>query len=814
MRKRAMVSGIVVVAFAIFVFIYLRQSEPARSPQPTGDETAPAQSAPHAPDRDVPSPRQQPAPQAVEQGEKARQTVSGAVRFINTEEPAAGVVVEAWSAKTQAKEFEAATDEEGKYMMAGFTPGIQYGLTVENEEAGYVASETLIVQLHDGESRTGVDMTICATCSISGTVTDKSVSYHPRRLATVRLDPHNQGAGREAVDRALVDTADKPLPGVRITLVRAGFHVASLRRPETISDGRGQYAFRFLPPGNYEVSAEPPEGAVSLRDRHPDQGRALRLQPGEHRDDVDFSFRFDGLSIAGCVTDTGGIPIAGAELTAEYGPRWIGESNTPGRVSVNTVSDEDGRYRLDGLLPTDIRQASYFLKGGSLPRREERMISVRASALGYVPAQILVPPITEDLARDAKSFTEEVARRGLAEELPAPQEVALPVSRGNVISLDFALQGGATVTGRLLDTQGTILPNSRIRMVLADPPDRGPLVIQELAPDWTETDGAGQFVLENVPPGAYLFQAENRMFGTQKARNAPLEVSADELVTDLDVIVEAPGDISGLVVDAASGDPIEKFSVMLTTEEGTTEHRFQEGTFLIKHIPAGIATLKISATGYGPEEVQVEVASGQTDMTFSLAPEGLLHGCVTLNGEGTVAKVKASHAEGGPSASTSVATDEEGYYEIKGLREGLYQVKASIWSSSKGTRYESAWAEVGSGRVTRVDFELGGNATIRGTFSYPDKDLRWHVVARNGSATGPLPPFNSPSFTEQEVAMAWDVEESGYYEIGNLPSGTYNVTGRCCIYDRDARDFIAVAEQSELVSVSEGDVAEVNFDFQ
>ena len=212
-----------------------------------------------------------------EQDEGPQQSVSGMVKFITTNEPAPGVVVEVWRVKTKAKEFQTITDEDGNYMLTGLTPGIPYGLGVESEEEGYVAVETPFVKLRDGEARTAVDITLCAACSISGTITDKSVTYHPWRLASVTPDPHNERAAWETVARALMSTADKPLPGVKIHLLRGFGHMSYICRSEAVSDDRGQYAFPFLPPGGYELRAELPEGAVHLRDKHPETFRSVML---------------------------------------------------------------------------------------------------------------------------------------------------------------------------------------------------------------------------------------------------------------------------------------------------------------------------------------------------------------------------------------------------------------------------------------------------------------------------------------------------------------------------------------------------------
>jgi hypothetical protein len=362
-----------------------------------------------------------------------------------------------------------------------------------------------------------------------------------------------------------------------------------------------------------------------------------------------------------------------------------------------------------------------------------------------------------------------------------------------------------------------------------------PLAVEDVAPDPTETDGEGQFTFECVPSGVFLFETDNRAGGSRKARNPPLDVREGEFISDIEVVVEAvevededreKGNISGLVVDGTSRQPIQVSSVTVIGLDApgetspvwgrTIPDDSREGAFLIEGISPGTATLQLSAPGYAPERVQVEVVSGRTrEVSFSLTAEGVLLGYVTENGEAKEgASVTAFPAEerGGASAYTS----GEGYYELRGLKEGMYLVNASAWGGimPRVVTFRSVWADVESGKATRVDLEVGGSAAICGTLSYPDEGVRGYIFVRDASSTGAVPPIDSRDYFEQIVAQALFVQRNGYYEIGNLPPGTYNVTARCHFFDQEAGNFIPVKERSKIVSLSRGEIAEVSFDLE
>jgi protocatechuate 3,4-dioxygenase beta subunit len=771
-----------------------------------------------------------------QEGDVALGTISGTVTYAHSGEPARGVVVKDYTYINEDDwtGIETVTDEDGRYTLTGLTPGISHVVCVMTGDTPYRATSSPEIRLREGETRTGVDILLVTGGSISGKVTDKSVSYHPSRLATVTIAAQDNTATWEAVQRALVSTADKPLPGVKVVLAEKRDRLNTLSygdsslTQETITDENGRYTFSNLRPGAYVVQAEPPEGAVILRDKQSDTFRSVSIQPNCDKDGVDFSFRFDGFSITGRVIDSAGRPIAGAEIAANPMP-WrnlkggaLNVEPDPDAGSARTVSDENGDYRLDHLLPASIYEAFRYLTGGpirygssGLEDRAARTFILRAEAPGYTPTQILVPAIHEDVARVVRSSIDWAIREGLNKGEPFTfPDVPLPTSCGNVITgVHLVLEAETVVMGRLIDSRGNLVPESRIRMVFADPPGQElwPLVIQKDAPDWTETDREGEFSFECVPAGVFLFEVQTKALGNQRARNEPLEVGAGEIITDIEVIVEAAedrGNIEGHVIAAATGAPVEDFLLRVikvdTAEEDSPRHGKTaidrpNGRFHIEGISAGVATLELKAPGYAREIIRTNVSPGQTTpVSVHLAPEGILRGYVKLNGQpsayGYVTIPNVEHSQ-------YCGTNEEGYYELRELKAGTYLVNFTMWlyEDARGGAQacERLWVEVAPGQETRVDVDYRGRGVIQGTFDGREED-KWTVRVLDSS----LPEEN------QLRASTWEFKENRHYEIVDLPPGTYTVVGICTGEDG------AVVEQRQTVSLNAGETAQVNFEFR
>jgi len=720
-------------------------------------------------------------------------SVTGTVRFHGTGAPAAGVVV-----KTVSKWFDtvqARTDEQGSYTLAGIRPEAVFHVSAEDEEKKLFMNDMPAVVLKAGEAKTGVDLAVYAgrKGSISGKVVGRRVFYQKPERLTRNIVPEN-----------FERRQDTPLSGVKIVL-RSNTGIFK----ETITDEKGGYRFEGLRADGYVVRAEQPAGTVAetvrtlpmagpgrAESHGSGQSRWVELK-SEAKTDVDFHFRLDWVSIAGRVTDADGNPVGGAEVVAELctpkmdGGEGRSEEFSTIKISwgsVSTISGADGRYRLDGLCPVTFSETATYLIHGKLYRRYE----VRIQAEGYSPTSILVPPVTEHLVGETSRLMEDY--KGLYGEWDSSSaEVALPETAANTITgIDFVMEKSAVINGRVLDTQGNVVPGPRqkalVRMVPADSRDdkNEKLLVQmpdRIGLDWIVLDEAGRFKFDGVHAGSYFFEIKTRIDpdDTQRARNETLVVKAGEVIKDIEVVVESAadrGNISGRVLDAGTGKPIEAFSVWVShvdsPEEptpvrgGATIDKSQKGAFLVEGVSPGTATLEILASGYVPKKTQVKVASGQTTgMTFHLEQRGKISGRVLDARSGKaveafsakVTRVNSAGERAPALGRTTIDKSQKGVFIIEDISTGT----ATLEVSAPGYAREKVQVKVVSGQTTDMTFNLeqGGKLQVYVTLNGKGQ-MAWVVSAR-------------PAGEGPDAEISTQMGKDGRYELTGLKRGEHLV---------------------------------------
>jgi hypothetical protein len=150
-----------------------------------------------------------------------------------------------------------------------------------------------------------------------------------------------------------------------------------------------------------------------------------------------------------------------------------------------------------------------------------------------------------------------------------------------------------------------------------------------------------------------------------------------------------PVTVRGVVMNAATGQPLRRALVTLTNTDNLGALTDGEGRFEIHGVPAGTETFTVMKPGFD-EEVDssdeqltpphvVTVASGMPELSFSLAPKNAIYGHVTLStgvpalGIGltllhqTVVDGRGSWEEVGQHQTTP-----DGAFRYAGLRDGTY----------------------------------------------------------------------------------------------------------------------------------------------
>ncbi len=277
--------------------------------------------------------------------------------------PLAGVLIELRNAAGQVIATQT-TGADGKYEFANLRAGT-YSLT-EITPANLLEGDAQVGSA-GGTKANGSQIT---QILIGGGVTAANYDFcelTPANLSGYTFYDQNNNGRR--------DTGEQPLSAVLVTL----FNDAGQKIAETRTNTQGYYQFDRLPPGTYRVTEQTPSGyipgqaavgtvggvLVGRNDPTGDVLSGIALPAGSSGVNYDFGEILPG-SIAGtviadrnanCIIDAiGEMPLAGVTI----------ELLSPtGAVLQTTLTDADGNYKFDNLLPgqysiREIQPTGYF----------------------------------------------------------------------------------------------------------------------------------------------------------------------------------------------------------------------------------------------------------------------------------------------------------------------------------------------------------------------------------------------------------------------------------------------------------------------
>jgi Carboxypeptidase regulatory-like domain len=327
-----------------------------------------------------------------------------------------------------------------------------------------------------------------------------------------RDDQAPQGTARITGRVVSTDTGN-PLRRAQVRLTATDVRVNRV----VSTDNDGKYEFTGLAAARYRLQISK-AGFVTLeygQARPFEAGKPLDIADGQALERIDFSLP-RGSVIAGRVTDEFGEPVADASVQAlRYqfvnGQRQLTPIGRPG------TSDDIGQYRIFGLMPGEyIVRASLRDMTGAGPATP-----TSEAPSGY-PATYY--PGTTD----------------------ASQAQAVNVALGQELSsVFFALIPArlARITGNVIDSQGRPLTGA---LVVVRPSDgaRGTGLFNIGGGNQVRNDGT--FTINNVPPGEYTLDVQQRPRDLQSLGTTQLEFASQTLTV-------AGADISGLSLVTSTG---------------------------------------------------------------------------------------------------------------------------------------------------------------------------------------------------------------------------------------------------------------------
>ncbi len=452
-----------------------------------------------------------------------------------------------------------------------------------------------------------------------------------------KLDQIELAPGAEREIELLLQTRDRltvivttdggePVTGARITIQSPGERLPSGYGQ---TDGSGQSITDIAPgPATVEVSHERLQNA----------SRQVDLDPGDNE------LRFElqpGLEISGTVRSYDGTRLALATVEAQTEHSFDTDFHR-----TNTVSDQNGTFRLIGLEPLrynlTARSPGYAdggpdepinLGGGSVDGIEvvlEPGASIVGIVTGLSPADLAQVEVQVRRNPRSRSTKPEADGRFSVDSI-APGTWRVIARKGDppswrTVERSVTLEPGATeayvelpyerglrIAGQVLDAGEPLVGGS----VRAHPVGGG-------QGQTATSDNLGRFELEGLEPGTHQLTIGRPLGGGMEYHSIDLQTDLEGLRFDLE---PATATLTGGVVDAQTGQPID-FARVTAADAATigtlaragdtaplvtgasASFSLTEGRFELK-LRANAEQLWVIRSGYEGRQIPISVASGE-----------------------------------------------------------------------------------------------------------------------------------------------------------------------------------------------------------
>ena len=509
------------------------------------------------------------------------------------------------------------------------------------------------------------------------------------------------GYGRINAAQAVGDVAPV-VPGTitgTITDADDGSAVASATVTDgtrtTTTDAAGEYTIADVPPANYEI--------VASKAGYESSSLMVTVSQGDTAvADLSLTWIIVPGTITGTVTDAeDGSRIAGATVTDGIRTTTTGASGEytiadvpPGTYEV--VASKEG-YESSSLMVT-VSEGDTAVADLALTR-----IIVPGTITGTVTDAEDGSPIAGATVSDASRtmITDASGEYAISDVLTGTYEVTASKSGYHSSSVTVTVLEGNTAVAHLSLTR-IIVPGS-ITGAITDAEDGSPIAGATVT-DGTHTvstDVAGQYAINDVPPGSYEVAASKEGY-----ESSSLMVTVSEgntAVADLSLTrIIVLGMIAGTVTDAEDGSALVGATVSAGSRTTTTD---ASGEYTIADVLPGSYDVVASKSGYESSSVTVTVLEGNTaignlSLTWIIVP-----GTIT----GTVSDAEDDSPIAGATVrdgTRTTTTGASGEYVIADVPPGTYAVTAS----KSGYESSTSIVTVVSGGTAVMNFSLNRNA--------------------------------------------------------------------------------------------------------
>ncbi len=344
------------------------------------------------------------------------------------------------------------------------------------------------------------------------------------------------------------------------------------------------------------------------------------------------------------VTDKAGKPLGGALAYVSRGPGGQGEQGMTGPDGLARIRVNPGEYRLANVVRNG------FAGPPSTAASAANLVAVAEGQTVRLPVQLEALPklrgrvvdgegrpvagadvwwtLAEIVASAEDGTFESMASGGLwtAAKPLASALLAWHAQRGLAARMDVQdtskpvetrLTPGATLTGKVADTDGKPIPNARIRLYL----QTGMFLFSIREPP-PKTDTQGQYEVKAVPPGRYQVQAAADGFGETRAPVTIEEGQSRSIQTPL-ALPLANLSISGTVVDIEDKPVADAdVSVYGAAQPRRRTRTDAAGRFTVEKVVSRSVQLHADAEAEGKRSYgRVRAKGGDTDVKIVLNQE-------------------------------------------------------------------------------------------------------------------------------------------------------------------------------------------------
>lgn len=526
------------------------------------------------------------------------------------QEPIAGAMVSAWADGGGGGWQQVRADGEGKFELMGFKAGQK--LSVQPSSRGWAAAVREPIAL-TGEVQEGIVLSMFPEASIEGSV---------------------------------VDAAGKPLSGVRVSCAAEAGWRFGMESP--LSDSDGGFRIGQLVAGAYNLSTRDAKVQIWSQGARPDDTR-IELAKSEARTGVRLVYApGTGLAIAGGVTNAEGDPVAGVSISVNGG-------SERGWMSGHVSSDEEGKFRIDGLEP-----GNYFLNVHHANYGDVHRQNVRAGD-------------------EAVAIT--LRKRGLV--------------AGRVVD---ALENAPIERFEILHTQGSV-----------------DALQPWMQSNFTRfRDHAGRFRLSTLQPGENTIVVRAEGYSERFVKG--VQVSEDGEAEELLVALEPGIPVEGVVV-GPSGEPIEGALVFVgpvphawARAGATAATTDLDGRFQLSSLSENAEQISAHHANYASGSVTLARGAARAPVRIVLPRGGKVAGTIRVGGvPAEQAWVSCSSVEQPESGESSQVTGGEGRYQVDGIAPGTVLVTASTAGTEGMWRSLRKTVEVAAGSAQTLDFDFGAS---------------------------------------------------------------------------------------------------------